>query len=1394
MNNKEISETLLEAYETLSPVEKTIVQLCSVIYEPTTPEMIFKCLLKTDITLGRGKQQKIKSVVPYLNHLRSLKLLNKSYQCHDAFVEVATRKALATAADGPSAFGHYGLMVNAVQGVKPLKSYYSYGSQGQYCWVVMRDLRIGIYTHDFKLYSERLNQIYSQCSKTFTEVHPLVRVCNNPFDGEWFRTLPPELQHEALVQIFFMALTQMVPDEDALSYAMDASNRSIIPEEKKPVLDYILSFRLLMGGRPEEAQHILSEMGDSLYNLGVQGGIHFMQGRNEEAIESFESDLKRLRKWSGRRKEYFRGFFGPIFILALLKTQDTSHERKIDGYIDTALNNEGENPFLSSVYNALKVMSLLQRYEVDVARLFLARNKEYGEGLSTLFSAIASYWLEGELSQEKIDLISKIFIKARDRDMKWVAMECAELLSRAEQSTPIRSNYIQKIREETGMPSFVSTLKVEEAWKKGLNALVHISSLDRSDSAKSAQARLVWLVDYDGGNLTLRPLEQKLTAKGTWSKGRAVSLSRLQSGTNLDYITRQDHLIRATLHKEYDYYYDSGYEFDMEKALPALVGHPLIFLEKSPSINVEFVKGEPEILVEQTGSRIRVKFSTPLTGGNVELVRETPTRFKVIELSEEHKRIAKILGERGLSVPETAKEEVLNAIGSISSLVTVHSDIGGKSKDIVEAEADPTPHLHLLPAGTGFRLEMFVKPFKDAGPHLKPGVGTANVIAEIDGKRMQAHRDLVLEESLAETVEGGCSILSKLPEPDRLWFLEDPEDCLQVLLDLKEMQEKGSLIVDWPEGEKLRVTREVAWDHLRMKIRGRSDWFELSGDLKVDDNLVLDMKQLLELLQSGRSRFIPLGDGQFLALTREFRKRLEELNSYSERRGKALRVHPLAALAIEDFTDRLTHLDADDAWKFRLKRIKDAQNFVPVVPSTLKAQLRDYQVEGFNWLARLAHLGVGACLADDMGLGKTLQALAIILDRAPQGPTLVVAPTSVCMNWISEANRFAPTLNLISFSGGNRESIVNDLKEMDVLVTSYGLLHQEAELLSSVEWRTIVLDEAQAIKNIATKRSQAAMGLKGEFKLITTGTPIENHLGEFYTLFDFINPGLLGSQDRFNARFAIPIEKYKDKDAGKRLKKLIRPFILRRIKSQVLEELPPRTEVILRVEMGVEEMAFYEALRRQALEKLEMDQGPPGQKHLKILAEIMKLRQACCNPKLVLPESNISSSKLQLFGDVVSEILESGHKALVFSQFVGHLSLIREYLDERSIDYRYLDGSTPPKERKKQVDAFQAGKGDLFLISLKAGGLGLNLTAADYVIHMDPWWNPAVEDQASDRAHRIGQLNPVTVYRLVTQNTIEEKIVKLHQDKRDLASSLLDGSDISGKISAEELLKLIRED
>ncbi|HYA41970.1 MAG TPA: DEAD/DEAH box helicase [Syntrophobacteraceae bacterium] len=1282
----------------------------------------------------------------------------------------------------------FGPLVRAVQDDLPRTRGHSHPAR------IMRDFRISIYAQDKDSFHKRLAELSSVHLRLPDFWDSLTRIFNDPFDAEWFATLPVDIRVYALSVIFNQAVLDLAPDEDALAYAMNGPLLRSAPQSESVLLPYYLASRLIMGGRLSDAQKIIYEIDGRIYSLGLMGWLRFVEGKNDEAIVSYEADLKELRRRCGKRNIYFSGIAAFFYVLALLKSRDHHHLSKAEQLVDWSFSLKDSSHVESSVFKSLKGIVLAQKLDVEEARKIIAGGVRDGGIIAFLFHAIAAFWINGELTADMIERVDLIFEAARKTGMNWVAMESAALLIRADRETSLRRECLDRILNQSGMQPLVSSIMVEEPWEKGLRALIEIGREPEGAVARrtGAAARLIWLVGYHKGVVSVQPIEQKLTARGVWSKGRPVAMSRLFNRARLDYISRHDHAVCASIERKYSFY--KGYLFDTDKLLPALVGHPLLFMEKSPSVPVEFVKGAPEILVAKAGSKLKIKFAAKLEENRFTVIQETPTRFKVIELSEKHRRIARVLGSGGLIVPASASEQVLNAITALSSHVLVHSDIGGMSKDVVHVASDPTPHVHLSPSGPGFRVEIFVKPFRDeGGPYLKPGVGAANVIAEVGGKRLQTQRDLKAEERMADAVDAASHTLSRLADSGRQWLLDDPEDCLEVLLDLKALQEKGQVVVEWPEGEKLRVTREIPIDRLRMNIRGKTDWFEINGELAVDGNLVLDMKRLLDLIGTTPTRFIPLEEGRFLALTREFRKRLEELDAYAEKKGKEVRLHPLAALAVGDLLKAIPNLEVDEAWKSRLERIRIGRQISPPVPSTLKAQLRDYQVEGYTWLARLAHMGIGACLADDMGLGKTVQTLAVILHRAAKGPSLVVAPTSVCWNWIAEANRFGPTLNMLQFNGNNRKDLAKSLKPHDVLVTSYGLLIQEAEILSAIEWNTIVLDEAQAIKNVLTKRSQAAMGLTGNFRVITTGTPIENHLGELWTLFNFINPGLLGTLQRFNERFATPIERNNNRDAARRLKRLIQPFILRRLKSQVIEELPPRTEVVLHVEMSAEEAAFYEALRRQALEKIEADSAPVAQKHLKILAEITRLRQAACNPRLVVSETPARSSKLELFGEVVSDLLENRHKALVFSQFVGHLSLIREYLDGRNIGYRYIDGSTPPKERKKEVDDFQSGEGELFLISLRAGGLGLNLTAADYVIHMDPWWNPAVEDQASDRAHRIGQQRPVTVYRLVTRGTIEEKIVKLHQEKRDLAGSLLDGSDISGKISAEELIRLIRE-
>jgi superfamily II DNA or RNA helicase len=1370
-NNQTLRQSLLDAYEALPPLEQAVVQLLSVIYEEVGKTALADCARHCDAPQIKSKGFPQPGLMPLLDRLVSRKLVikaNNQWLCHRLIVEDVTRRAVRE--------GRFASMAKAVQ--ETIKT----SGWGDYLYFrgyrqALRELRIAFYRGDPPLMKRILEACAKNYSSDLAQYPPWLLIFNNPFDADSLRALPDDLLGEALAAIFAAAARHFEPADQLIALA-----ESLLAENRcADALRYYLAEQALLRGERAKASRYLTPQPTD-YSEALRGWLAFLDGKDEDAIQNYEAALKLLRKRTGKRKVFFDHLAGPFFILVLLASNTPARLRQALEMMAPVFDKGARYAYPGIYRNLWQVVEIQQGQLQKMAPPDLSAPLP---ALDRLFQLLVLFWLKAADPQALRNLATPLLSVAQNNGYRGFAVELTELLRRlGGQQDPASTT-------GDGGRRLARLFQLREPWEHALNALLELTQPGAEPTTAPA-SRLVWWISWHkSGSCAISPREQKRDARGQWTQGRAVALKRLHHPEKLDFLTPQDREICSAVRVDYSGYYgQTSYEIDTHRALPLLVGHPLIFWEDTPGVRVDLVKGEPELLITPQGSQWRLELSPKATAiESVKVVKETPTRLKVIVFNEAHKQVMAILGE-GLLVPGAAKARVLETVAALANLVTVQSSIGGGVENLEEVAADSLPHVHLLPFGEGLKIELRVRPFATGGPSYRPGAGGEWVIAEIDGKRVQARRDLKLERRRVTQVVTAVPTLSGQPTVGGEWILPDPEACLEALLELQALGDQ--VVLEWPEGEKFKVSRPATLGQLRLSIKRHRDWFDLDGELRLDEQ-VLNMHQLLELLERASGRFLPLGEGQFLALTDEFRRRLEELRGFGELSVKGVRFHPLAAQMLEPLTAEAGTVRTDADWKAYLRRLREAEALQPVVPSTLQAELRDYQTRGFEWLARLAHWGVGACLADDMGLGKTVQALALILSRAQEGPALVVAPTSVCLNWMDEIRRFAPTLKPIIFGGGDREQTLARLGPFDLLICSYGLLQQEAERLTGQEWRTIVLDEAQAIKNMTTKRSQAAMALRGDFRMMTTGTPIENHLGELWNLFRFINPGLLGSLERFNQRFATPIERDRDIQARHRLKQLIQPFILRRLKSEVLEALPSRTEILRRVELGPEEAALYEALRQQALERLARVDDTDGQKSFQILGEIMKLRRACCHPKLALPGTDLQGAKLAAFEEILDELLENRHKALVFSQFVDHLAILRELLDRKKVAYQYLDGSTPANERKRSVDAFQAGRGDVFLISLKAGGLGLNLTAADFVIHMDPWWNPAVEDQASDRAHRIGQQRPVTIYRLVAQGTIEEKIVALHHQKRDLAEQLLEGTGGGGRISAEDLLRLLQE-
>ena len=631
-----------------------------------------------------------------------------------------------------------------------------------------------------------------------------------------------------------------------------------------------------------------------------------------------------------------------------------------------------------------------------------------------------------------------------------------------------------------------------------------------------------------------------------------------------------------------------------------------------------------------------------------------------------------------------------------------------------------------------------------------------------------------------------------------------PPQQWQALIDV--LTAEGFIIEFAPEFPSDRVTEIDTW-HGDLVDSGQA-WFDLALGIDVDGERVDLLPVLRRVISDPQFSLSPTPDEKAdasIAVSlddqRKVRLSLARLRTLIEPLLEWLQVEPKGSLRIH--RTALTQLDRLEEVQLIWSGASRLQDRLPELralpkrtqePEGFTATLRDYQREGLAWLAFLSDAGLGGILADDMGLGKTVQVLAHIVDEKERGrlnePVLVVAPTSLIGNWCDETARFAPNLRVLVLHGSARSSRYAAIDEHDLIITTYPLLSRDRTRLLETRFSLLVLDEAQAIKNARSLAAQVVRDIPATRRLAMTGTPLENHLGELWAQFDAVEPGLLGSSRQFTRFFRNPIEKHGDLERQQRLKRRIGPLLLRRRKEDVLSELPPKTEMVHRLDLAPGQRELYETLRLAQHERVRdaIRERGLGQSGIIVLDALLKLRQVCCDPRLVKLESarrTRSSAKLDALLEMLARLVEEGRRVLVFSQFTEMLDLIAPAIADIGISYLMLTGQTPASERSERVRQFQDGVAPVFLVSLKAGGTGLNLTAADTVIHYDPWWNPAVETQATDRAHRIGQDKPVFVYKLICTGTVEEKIQALQSRKSNLSNAILDAGSTQ-KLSLDE--------
>jgi len=931
--------------------------------------------------------------------------------------------------------------------------------------------------------------------------------------------------------------------------------------------------------------------------------------------------------------------------------------------------------------------------------------------------------------------------------------------------------------------------------------------------APVSQERLAWQVDGERDWVHVVARRQRPRARGDgFVKGTEVSAHDVLTDP-APYITDQDRAAAGFL---------ASVRPSSYAALRALAGHPYTFDSAGLPITVRAATLTVALDDDDDGGA-RVRFmlgdrvvpaqemSSPFL-----IVRDGPTIIIAPVDDRTYALAGAVLGAARLPPKARPALEALADDAIATSTLALPPSLQGELR-----ESAPRAVLRLTLTGeqTTLRLTARVSIVPGPGaPFVSPGDGGAIALALTDGVRVRYARDHDSERGLARPV-----VLGLVGDGERVVLQDDDEWVVAADADatprLLERALAQGVEVVWRDQRRAQLVTPQS--SLKVRVSAARDWLGLDGSVEIDGEQV-SLAVLLAAVRHQR-RYVQLSRDRFAALDDALREGLRAVAALTTDQGDdagTVEVPWAAAPALEVLQQSGAEFEEGEVWQQLSRRLAQARAVDDVPPLGLVAELRPYQRDGLLFLRRLAAFGAGGVLADDMGLGKTIQAIALLLDRAAEGPAVVVVPTSLVFNWLRELSQFAPSLRPVVYGDAtDRQAALASVGPGDVLIVTYGLVDDAfapaatdvvaadvpqpvaqkkkkaraqglVERVERARFATAIFDEAQAIKNADTQRARACRDLDATIKIALSGTPLENHLGELWSLFRVVCPGLFGSVEQFRRRFLVPIERDRSVQHRRQLGQTVRPFMLRRSKAEVLPELPPLTHQLIDVTASADERAIYDALRVEILTDID-DGAEVTDKRFRVLAGLTRLRLCCCHPVLVEPSYGGRSAKLDAAVATIEHVRAAGHKALVFSQFVKFLDLVEPALVSAGVRVLRLDGATPEAQRRQRVDAFQRGEADVFLLSLKAGGAGLNLTAADVVLHLDPWWNPAVEAQAIARAHRMGRAEPVTAVRVVVRDTIEAAILQMHDDKRELVDAVLSGAGAGTPLSLDEIAALL---
>lgn len=1193
-----------------------------------------------------------------------------------------------------------------------------------------------------------------------------------------YRNLSKETFEAFLSGMVTYMLEYDIVDESKYFYDLIEANDHVDKPLKIRLKSYIELYDFLANG--VLPQHDVSTADCPGLTLAA---IHrVMEGKYQEAIKVFQLALKIQNKTTTMKNMYTNYLYNYFLMLAYYHDGSEESRTKMRQF----LNKQGILDYTSLIPSRI------------IANQALNFDKGWHE------HAIISLYNNG--ATEKIPYIYgyMAYLLAR-----YLNFKCADSMNiRSKPRLMILQHEMQKYLDLTdeekehlkslyGDTPALTSIHFKADWEIVLENLSIVNNTVNSDERST---RLIYILRSSRYN-DIEVREQTRLKNGEWGAGKAVAMSRYRNG-EIECMDETDKKILDRFRRTYEY------AVQLEHVIEFMVGDDrLQYGSYAPFETIKVTEEKPYIMLVKGKDGFKVKSNVPVVDANEPLIiiKHKNTNYSFIKLNDIQRPYYTQLLRLG-TFPLDAEDALKSFLPKIGGTVEVHSDLLEGGSTLRTVSGNSMAKVQIRPQKDGmYTVNISAHPLMGGDREFSLGKGDQRYIDETEGERVWVERNLKEEKKVAKMLKAFFE--SYTIEEQGVEYYEssvmldsdmNPELTPDLMLPLVEFIQSHpeDIYAEWPEGKSVKMRKSMQSSSWSGSLNQRGMWFELEGDIQIDEDTVLTMAELLDLVANSKSRYVQLGEGEFLALSESLHRQLKALESASSRERGKLHISPFsAALLSEDAINGEIRIGlTNDLVKLR-KKIADSENYAPEVPKKLNAQLRPYQVDGFQWMARLNSWGAGALLADDMGLGKTIQTIAFLLLKAKEGASLVVAPASVAPNWKTELQKFAPTLNSIVLNfESDRQKAVENAGAGDIIITTYGILLSEQDCITGRKWNIACLDEAHIIKNRGAKTSAAAMKIQADNRIILTGTPVQNHLSELWSLFQFINPGLLGTFDDFGRRYITQIERDHDMEAQARLDQRVRPFMLRRTKSSVLKELPEKTEIYQTIELSHEEMAIYEVIRQKAEMMLEQTVG--DKVDLNVLAEITRLRQASCSASLVEKKWKGTTSKVNALLELLQEVIEGDNRALVFSQFTSFLSIVCKALDDEHIPYYYIDGAVSVRKRTELVKKFQEGGKDsapVFVISLKAGGLGLNLTGANYVFHLDPWWNPAIEQQATDRAYRIGQNQAVTVYHLIAQSTIEEKIVRLHEQKRELAENILDGTDLSHKLTGKELLDMVKK-